>query len=316
MIVVLTAACTNQGGSGSETTTRAATESAPALVELPRVDLDLPAPGAEPMSIAIGGWDWGAPCRVPVDEQVGGAGPQFARSFTIDVADDTAAGGFLMTFVDVDEQLRGLSEQVVAAELDRYLAVLPTIRLDTAGRFVEFVDLESSLSTLAERAGVALTGDEAATLARRPDVIESVLDRTILGWFGFWSEDEFLPLNPARLSGRRVRHIGDGVAVATTEVFAGQVSENVWGPRPEGQVWLIYNERVSDISATTVDDRFVTERLDVSAIIDPENLRPSYVTITIGGVTSAALPDGGTGTGGYQHRRLVLFDWDNAEGCE
>jgi len=183
---------------------------------------------------------------------------------------------------------------------------------------VEFVDLGSSLSTLADRAGVALTDDEAAALARRPEVIESVLDRTILGWFGFWVEDEFLPLNPARLSGRRVRHPGGDETVAATEAFAAtEVDEGVWGPQFDEKVWLTYVERSSELTTTAVsDDRFATERLDVSAIIDPERLRPSYVSITIGGPTSTAVSGGGSALSAYQDRRLVLFDWDDAEGCE
>lgn len=271
-------------------------ETADVFVELP------PAPSLGD-EIQLGAWNWGVPCRVPVREVVGSGGPPIARTFTIELSDDPTSDGLVMSFADVQVELRGRSEEYWATELYRYLGVLVDMRLDRAGRFVEFVDLGGGLEDLADRAGMASPTSTASVLGGRPTVAETILDRTNLGWYGFWLDRSRLPLNPDRLVGERRREGAAGPELAETETFAAPiVRDGPWGEQPAGAMWVSYSERAVGSA---------TGRIDVSSIVDPTNRRPFYVVFRLAGF------DDGAAASEFStvDRRVVRFDWENADGC-
>lgn len=269
-------------------------DTASALITLPAVE-------AFAASVDIGDWNWGAPCRVPVREVVGGVSPRVERSFTIQLEPDPRSDGFVMSFDEVTEERRRLSEEFIAGELYRHLAVLPDIRLGPDGRFLEFVDLDQALADLAH--GAPTTSVDIDDLVVQPGVVDAILDRTILGWFGFWLDESRLPLNPGRLVGERHRASGDvGIAPVSNEAFAAPVTRNgVWGAPSDESVWLRYTEGPGSE---------LTGRVDVSAVVDRTNRRPSYVVVRIDPVTADDRIGFST-----QDRRVVTFDWESAEGC-
>lgn len=293
---IIATGCTGDSSAAPDTPPEAPADTSDVFVELPPPP---PLTAAPPGGVQLGAWDWGAPCRVPVDEVIGAVPPRVVRSYTIDVA--AVDGGFLMEFDDVTLNRRGLTGAAADDALYRHLAVLADMRLGADGSFVEFVDLIGDLDELAAGVdGSAATG-AVAFLVHQPVVTESILDRTVLGWYGFWLDHARLPVSPDRLEGEQVRALTAGSTRVSTESFAAPVS-GPWGQSPEGAVWLIYSERSTDAS---------TGRLAASAIVDPSNRRPSYVAMSIGGFDA-----GGTGFFAAQDRRIVTFDWEHAEGCE
>lgn len=295
---IIATGCTSDGAATPDTGFEAPADTSDVFVELP------PAPVltvAAFEGVQLGAWDWGAPCRVPVDEVVGAVRPRVSRSYTIDIA--ATDGGFVMSFDDVTVSRQGLTGPDADDALYRHLAVLSDMRLGPDGSFVEFVDLEGDLAELAAGAGTSAPAGIVAVLVRQPVVTESILARTILGWYGFWLDHARLPVSPDRLDDEQVRARTAGSTRVFTESFAAPVSAGgLWGPTPDGAVWLTYSERATDASMG---------RVVVSAIVDPANRRPSYVVTTIGGFSS-----GGTEIFAAQDRRLVTFDWENAVGCE
>ena len=292
---IIATGCTGGDSPGADREERPP-DTADVFVELP------PAPSLGD-EVQLGAWNWGAPCRVPVREVVGSGGPPIARTFTIELSDDPTSDGFVMAFDDVRIELRGRTEAYWATELYRYLGVLVDMRLDRAGRFVEFMDLDGGLADLASRAGMASPVATASTVGRRPTVVETILDRTNLGWYGFWLDSSRLPLNPDRLVGERRREGGAGAELAETEAFAAPiVNDGPWGEQPPGAMWVAYSERAVGSA---------NGRIDVNTIVDPTNRRPFYVVFRLAGF------DDGTAGSEFStvDRRVVRFDWENAEGC-
>ena len=278
-------------------------ETADAFVELPPAPaLTAPAAGAGAAGgVPLGAWRWGAPCRVAAREVVGVRFPRVARTFTIDVADAATGDGLVMSFDDVTEVSGTLGDEEVADALYRNLAVLPTMSLDADGRFVAFTRLEADLASLARRAGVGAADGVALILARQRVVTDTILDRTVLGWYGHWLDHDRLPMNPERFTSERDRPGPAGTWRWSTETFAAPVRGGRGEPPREGVVWLTHTERAVDADSG---------RVDASAIVDPTDRRPSYVVLGIDGFTS-----GGLATFASQDRRIVTFDWENAEGC-
>jgi hypothetical protein len=278
---------------------------ADALVEIPPAPLltagrsDQLAPVA---GLSLGPWQWAAPCRVVAHETIGTGGPPVERTFTIDIAANPAADGFVMSFDDVTERAGGLTEGELADALYRNLAVLSPMELDPQGRFVAFPRLDADLTALARRAGVVSADEAAVLLARQPVVSSTILDRTVLAWYGFWLEYEVLPVNPERLAGESRRSGPSGPWSWSTETYAAPVVRNRNRQESDDVVWLIHAERRVDSGAA---------RIDAGAIVDPNDRRPSYVVVSIDGFTAGRLT-----TFAEQDRRIVTFDWENAEGCE
>ncbi len=295
--------CTGDDASTAATLSEAPPGTSDALVELPPAPvLTIRSVPTSTEALPLGPWDWGAPCRVAAREVIGTRGPQVSRMFTVDVAVDASQGGYVMSFDDVVELDTGLTEEYVAGALYRNLAVLPDMRLDADGRFVEFVDLEAELTESARRADVASTGDVVAIVARQPVVTDSILDRTILAWFGFWLDHDVLAVNPDRHAGQRTRQGPAGPQRWSTETFAADVVGERDGRAGNSVVWLTHTEQAIDSA---------TGRIDASAIVDPTDRRPSYVVLTIDGFSSGELA-----VFAEQDRRVVTFDWGTAEGCE
>lgn len=294
--------CTGGGAAAPEVTDvreQAPIDTTDVFVELP------PAPdaaGTPTEQLALGAWDWGAPCSVPVREEISGDGERVVRTYTVDLAVDPETDGYVMAFDDVVVDDRFLDVDTAAEAVFGYLAVLADMRLASDGRFVEFVDLEHDLTEAADRAGHTSPGGLAADLARQPAVAATILDRTIMGWYGFWLESDRLPLNPVVLEAERVREGPAGSFRATTTAFASPVhSDGRWGRSDGPGRWFTYIERASDGESG---------RVDVNAVADPTNRRPAHVLVSVDDFSVAGRVDLAT-----TDRRVTHFDWEHAEGC-
>jgi hypothetical protein len=297
---ILAAGCSGAGVDTVAGSDDAPTGTADALVELPPAPSAMTNASRSPDGWVLGRWNWGAPCRVSVHESVGASGVHVDRTFTIDVT--ASEDGYVMSFDDIAEVTAGRTEDVVADALYRNLAVLPSMRLDADGRFVEFSELHTELAELARRADVASADGVALMLARQPVVGQTILDRTMLAWFGFWLDHDSVPVDPDHLEGERSRPGPAGTWRWSTETSASPLVGDQRGPDANAAVRLTHTERAIDAESA---------RVDAIAIVGSGARRPSYVELAIDGFTS-----GGLAVFAEQDRRIVTFDWENAEGCE
>ena len=206
--------------------TEAPTTVAPTEPPLPTTEPPAPTTTSttEPDSVVqLGTWDWGAPCRVPVAQQITGQGRLVRRSFTLVL--EEVESGFLLSYDDVV-----INESADPAEIAEVLigrgTLLADVLLDPQGSFVDFVDLEADVRDYADQSGytgeVDLFGlNEAITLT------------TVEAWFGPWITAATLTTEPIEMTMVTERVPGLSVpALITTEIRPadGSVQVELFGP--------------------------------------------------------------------------------------
>lgn len=269
--------------------------------------------------IVLGSWDWGAPCRVPVSETVGGAGTPIERSFVVDVAADDR-GGYVLGFDDVVVTSPLPTAEAEAGLLDCG-AVLAEMRLDRGGRFVEFVDLERDVAAWLEWHGENF--DKA--MPTSPRTVEAIAGPTIGAWYGTWLDRG--PLPAVGEPQRSERHVADVPYDSLLKLEANEqgVAEHErlnlpgYGPVPIGSVHLWAMETIDRDAPRTfldavrsalpaVEDGY--ELVGRGSYVDRDTLRPEYsvydrrLQLTMDGTTSSTMV-----------YRAYVFDWEGAEGC-
>lgn len=166
--------------------------------------------------VHLGDWAWPAPCRVPVRETIGGDGIPVERTFTLAITPDPSGVADLVLSFD-EIAISGsatLTETQLVAEILRYGALLPSMRLDSEGRFVGFVDLAASLDDAINDAG----GDVELAMATAPEVVDNIVRGTVETWYGLWQDHDSIPLET--LAETSTRPFGSDSYATDVRIFA------------------------------------------------------------------------------------------------
>jgi hypothetical protein len=275
-------------------------------------------------SVQLGAWQWAAPCRVPVLETIGGDGIPLERRFAVNVdIDPSGVAEQLLTFEEVAIEPSGnLTEPQLAAEILRYGALLPPMRLDVAGRFVEFVDLAGAIDDAF--AGAGPVDDVQLSALTSPEVADSVVRGTIGTWYGLWQDRPAVPFDTVEEAS--TRPFGQDSYATEVQVYAlgpvsGDDEEPItvadFGPVPVGVVLLSHYEVAGDPFSQLVAREYswvdsASQYVDTTAVVEPGSLRTLYA-VQHGGRTLYEGTD--VIVDSAQFRRTFTFDWDQAEGC-
>ena len=319
--------------------TEATTTVAPTLAPTPTTEPPPTTSTTEPDAVVeLGEWDWGAPCRVPVEQQITAQGPQVRRWFTLVV--EESDDEFVMSFEDVVTESGQLNSADIAGILLDRGAVLADAYLDRSGRFSGFVDLEGDLAAAARQAGISGSVDSEG-------IVELIRHTTVDSWVSLWVDfGKVVPLtDEATVVVERL----PGLSVPAEITRESSSLDSPWQVEEYGadavglNYWEFSNISLGfdarwpnespgfDPDAIGADNPFVGRtpsseggsdtslvedwmriRVAAGAQVMSAGLRPFRtstevnVRLEINGATSVLLRD----------HVFSTFDWENAEGCE